>query len=57
MLNGGDGFTMFGEADVLIMTMIPDNEIVMWYIEEYLDGVIPEAYGEAQGRIVWASEQ
>lgn len=57
VLNGGDGFTMFREADILMMTMIPDNEIVMWYIEEYLGGVIPEAYREAQGRIVWESDQ
>ena len=57
LLNGGDGFTMFREADVLTMTMLPDNEVVMRYIEEYLGGVIPETYRDAQGRIVWESDQ
>ena len=52
LLNGGDGYTMFKEADVLTMTMLPDNEVVIKYIEEYLDGVIPEDYREAQGRIL-----
>ena len=32
------------------MTMLPDNEVVIRYIEEYLHGVIPEDYREAQGR-------
>ena len=52
LLNGGDGYTMFKEADVLTMTMLPDNEVVIKYLEEYLDGVIPEDYREAQGRIL-----
>ena len=49
-LSGGDGYTMFKEADVLTMTMLPDNEVVIKYLEEYLDGVIPENYRETQGR-------
>ena len=52
LLNGGDGYTMFKEADILSMTMLPDNEVVIKYLEEYLDGVIPEDYREAQGRIL-----
>ena len=52
MLNGGDGYTMFKEADLLTMTMLPDNEVVIKYLEEYLNGVIPEDYREAQGRIL-----
>ena len=52
MLGGGDGYTMFKEADVLTMTMLPDNEVVINYLEEYLDGVIPEDYREPQGRIL-----
>ena len=51
-MSGGDGYTMFKEADVLSMTMLPDNEVVIKYLEEYLDGVIPEDYREAQGRIL-----
>ena len=52
LLSGGDGYLMFREADILTMTMLPDNELVIKYIEEYLDGVIPEDYREAQGRIL-----
>ena len=43
---------MFKEADTLTMTMLPDNEVVIKYIEEYLHGVIPEDYREARGRIL-----
>ena len=56
-LNGGDGYTMFKEADILTMTMLPDNEVVIRYIEEYLDGVIPEDYRKAQGRILIAPSE
>ena len=52
LLNGGDGYAMFKEADILSMTMLPDNEVVIKYLEEYLDGVIPEDYRKAQGRIL-----
>ena len=52
LLNGGDGYAMFREADTLTMTMLPDNEVVIRYIEEYLNGIIPEDYKEAQGRIL-----
>jgi len=51
LLNGGDGYAMFREADILSSTMLVDNELVMKYIEENLNGVIPEAYEGAQGRI------
>ena len=46
------GYTMFKEADILTMTMMPDNEMVIRYIEEYLGGVIPENYREDQGHIL-----
>ena len=52
LLTGGDGYTMFKEADILSTTGLPDNEVVMKYLEEYLGGVIPEDYRQAQGRIV-----
>ena len=55
ILGGGDGYTMFKEADVISMTMLPDNEVVIKYLEEYLGGVIPEDYREAQGRILMTS--
>ena len=52
-LTGGDGFTMFKDAQILSDTMLIDNETVMKYIEENLNGVIPEYYVRPQGRIRW----
>ena len=33
LLKGGDGYAMFKEADILSSTMLPDNEVVMKFIE------------------------
>ena len=54
LFTGGDGYTMFGDGNIYGSTMLPDNEVVMKYIEEDLSGVIPEKYSEPQGRILWA---
>ena len=51
LLTGGDGFTMFKDAEIYATTGIGDNEVVMKYIRENLEGVIPEKYAEPQGRI------
>lgn len=58
-LTGGDGYTMFKDAELVSMTMLSENEALMKYIEESLDGVIPAKYQDATGRIVWldADEQ
>jgi len=53
LLTGGDGYTMFKEADILETLPLSDNEMLMKYIEENLGGVIPEIYREPQGRIQW----
>jgi len=53
LLTGGDGYTMFKEADILETMPLSDNEMLMKYIEENLGGVIPEIYGEPLGRIQW----
>ena len=42
---------MLKEADILLNTMTPDNEVVMNYIRDTLGGVIPDEYREPQGRI------
>ena len=55
LLGGGDGYTMLKEAEVVNMTMLPDNEVVIWYLEDWLGGVIPEEYRQAQGRILMQS--
>ena len=53
LLNGGSGFTMFNDAEILTDTMLPDNEVVIKYIEENLDGKIPDMYEKPLGRIKW----
>lgn len=49
--SGGDGFTMFVNAELVKMTMLSDYEALMQYIEEDLGGVIPDSYRETAGRI------
>ena len=51
VLNGGDGFSMFREADVLSDTMKVDNMAVRDYIVTSLGGVIPDMYRAPLGRI------
>ena len=53
LFTGGDGYTMFEGGKIYSSTMLPDNEVVMKYIEEELEGVIPEKYAEPQGRLQW----
>jgi len=57
VIEGGDGFTMFKDAELLSRTMLVDNEAVMHYIEVDLGGVIPESYQHPQGRIIMAEEE
>ena len=57
LLSGGDGYTMFKDAVILRTTMLPDSDVVMKYIVENLDGVIPDTYKEVSGsRIRYDSE-
>ena len=51
LFTGGDGYTMFEDANIYSTTGLADNEVVMKYIEENLEGVIPAKYAEPQGRI------
>ena len=53
LLSGGDGYTMFKDAKTLSTTMLSDSEVVIKYIEENLNGVIPDSYQEASGRLIW----
>ena len=52
LFTGGDGYTMFEDAKIISSTKLPDNEVVMKYIEEDLNGVITEKYAGPQGRIL-----
>ena len=49
LLSGGDGYTMFKDAEIIKMTMLSDNEVVLKYIEKNLNGVIPDTYKDVSG--------
>ena len=52
-LENGDGYTMFADAELLTDTMLVDNEMLIKYVEENLEGTIPEKYAYPDGRITW----
>lgn len=56
ILGGGDGYTMFKEADILEVIPLYDNEVLTKYIEENLEGVISEKYEKPLGRIHWITQ-
>ena len=51
--NGGDGYTMFGKDNVTILRdeVLIDNQVLINYIVDVLDGVVGEEYAQAQGRV------
>ena len=51
LLNGGDGMVMFKGAEVIKDRVMPDNEILIKYIVDELDGIVGSDYAEPQGRI------
>lgn len=52
LFTGGDGYTMFEDTEIILDTMLTDNEAIIKYIEEDLEGVIPSYYQNPQGRIL-----
>ena len=52
--NGGDGFNMFMECNLLVDEAMLDNQVLINYISDTLEGVIGEEYADpyGQGRIV-----
>ncbi|MBP5245481.1 MAG: bifunctional metallophosphatase/5'-nucleotidase, partial [Clostridia bacterium] len=55
LLTGGDGYTMFADAEIILDTMLVDNEMLIKYVEENLEGTIPEKYAYPEGRITWVT--
>ena len=53
LLTGGNGYTMFNDAKILTDLRLADNEVVTKYIEDNLNGKIPDIYEKALGRIKW----
>ena len=59
LLNNGDGYTMFDGAPLLQDSVKLDNQVLIDYITEDLEGVIGEQYEEltGEGRIVIVEEK
>ena len=59
LLNGGDGYSMFKGAKVLQDSVKLDNQVLIDYITQTLNGVVGEEYSDlrGQGRIVVFDEQ
>lgn len=51
--NGGDGFVMFKEGEVIVDEVMIDNQVLINYIIDVLGGVVGEDYSDpyGQGRI------
>ena len=56
--NAGDGFTMFQGCALLQDEVMLDNQVLINYITQTLDGVVGEAYADpyGEGRIVAVPE-
>jgi 2',3'-cyclic-nucleotide 2'-phosphodiesterase (5'-nucleotidase family) len=50
LLNGGDGINMFMDNKVVVQPVLLDNQILINYIDEYLNGVVGEAYSDPYGQ-------
>ena len=59
LLNGGDGYSMFAGCKVLQECVKLDNQVLIDYITENLEGVVGEEYDNpyGQGRIVIVEEK
>ena len=58
LLSGGDGMTMFDGAEVVKDRVMPDSEVLIQYIRDYLGGVVGQEYADlyGQGRITILAE-
>ncbi|MEG2253597.1 MAG: 5'-nucleotidase C-terminal domain-containing protein, partial [Clostridia bacterium] len=59
LLNGGDGYTMFQDNNLLMDRFMLDNQVLINYITEKLGGVVSDEYADphGQGRIVAVAEK
>ena len=53
LLDGGDGMNMFRDNKLVVQPVILDNQVLISYIEDFLDGVVGTEYANpyGQGRI------
>ena len=52
ILGGGDGYSMFADAELVRTAVAVDNEVLLKYINETLNGAVPIKYNATEGRIV-----
>ncbi len=53
LLDGGDGINMFRDNEVVVQPVLLDNQVLISYIQNYLNGIVGEKYSDpyGQGRI------
>lgn len=49
--SAGDGINMFADNKLLQDEVMLDNQVLITYIEDYLNGTVPASYAKAEGRI------
>ena len=54
--NGGDGYAMFKDDEILKDCVMIDNQVLINYIKDYLGGVVGEEYAKPLGRITIDNE-
>ena len=52
ILDGGDGYSMFTNCEIIKTAFGVDNEVLMKYIKDDLNGTVPYKYQKAEGRII-----
>ncbi|MCR4938567.1 MAG: bifunctional metallophosphatase/5'-nucleotidase [Treponemataceae bacterium] len=52
LMQGGDGFNMFQDDELLINCGMIDNQVLMTYIVDILEGNLKDRYSSIEGRIV-----
>jgi len=48
----GDGYSMFADNKLLQDSVMLDNQVLITYIKDYLNGTVGEEYAAPQGRII-----
>ena len=47
----GDGYTMFADNQYILDNVMLDNQVIITYICDFLNGNVGEEYSAPQGRI------
>ena len=52
ILGGGDGYSMFTDCEIVKTAIAVDNEALLLYIRDNLNGTIPNKYKTSEGRMI-----